>query len=113
MEWKGKERFLVHVKTVVKFITKAQKRGDKNQTVTVVSGKKFECVYCKLIFNTPGVLLSRDECESKDSSGQSIRWLKDYPDHYIRKHNVVPTERFFTFIEWMYRKIKTNKVSKR
>ena len=61
----------------------------------------------------PGVLLSRDECESKDSSGQSIRWLKDYPDHYIRKHNVVPTERFFTFIEGMYRKIKTNKVSKR
>ena len=111
--WTGKERFLVHVKAVVKFITKAQKNGDKNQTVTVASGKKFQCMYCYIIFNIPGVLLSRDTCESKDSSGQSIRWLKDYPDHYIKKHNVVPTERFFTFIEGMYRKIKTNKVSKR
>ena len=38
------------------------------------------------------------EYKLKTADGISIRWPQGYAEHYIGKHNVMPTERFFTYI---------------
>ena len=98
--WLGKKKFLGHVERVVEYIIDAQTKGDKSHKV----------IYSTATMKSEiddDASISMNVCVSEDVSGQEIRWLRDYPQHYIGKFDIMPTERFFTFIEYMYQMLKT------
>ena len=99
VEWPSKHLFLVHVKAIEdRLIYEAEEMWDKK--------KKFSERYVMYRGFSTSVMdksqLGSSEFQCRDSAGKLICWPTMYASHYIGKYNIMPTKRFFTFIEATY-----------
>ena len=109
IKWPSKYTFMLHVNAVEKALIyekmkNPEKLGVYNNSAMYVAynGAHAICPMC-------GTVLGSHMFKIKDFSRKILCWPESYASHYIANHNIMPTKRFFTFIEKMCEMLPINK----
>ena len=106
--WPSKNMFMMHVNAVEKALIYEKRKNperfgvyDNYAMYVAYNGEHEICPMCR-------TLLGSHMFRINDSSGMIVCWPELYASHYIDYHNIMPTKRFFTFIEKMYKTLPSH-----